>query len=126
MTNYQDVVERLSQFNNLSFTKKQWDIVLKGCGCPKSSHFWKALRQYNLVMDRRNRDCILYTLKDMDIHSFAIILDQYNTDNRANVMKTYKKAKARQRARERADSIKNTTFYMVGGMLTTEKPTIDR
>lgn len=71
MTNHLPIVEKLSQFNNMSFTKKQWKIILKGCGCPKSCHFWAALRENNLVFHSK-----MYTLIDMDIHSYAIILDQ--------------------------------------------------
>ena len=120
MTDQQPVVERLSQFNNMSFTKKQWDIIMKGCGCPKSSHFWTALKQNNLVKYKR-----IYTLVDMDIHSYAIILDQYLTANRAYVKKSYDKAKARKKVQERNKAFKGITFYMVGGVLTTERPEID-
>ena len=120
MTDQQPIVERLSQFNNMSFTKKQWEIILKGCGCPKSSYFWTALRQNNLVKYKR-----IYTLVDMDIHSYAIILDQYLTANRAYVKKSYDKAKARKKVQERNKAFKRITFYMVGGVLTTERPEID-
>ena len=100
MTQQEQVVERLSWFNNLSFTKKQWDIILKGCGCPKSSHFWAALKRNNLVKYSKT-----YTLVDMDIHSYAIILEEYNTANRTAVKKTYDKAKAIKQAREREKEI---------------------
>ena len=120
MTNQEIVVEKLSLFNNMSFTKKQWDIVLKGCGCPKSAHFWTALKQNNLIKESK-----LYTLVDMDVHSYAIILDQYCTVNRDAVKKSYAKAKARKRAQERSKALTGITFYMVGGMLTTEKPERD-
>lgn len=119
MLNQIAAVERLSQFNNMSFTKKQWEIVLKGCGCPKSAHFWTALKN-NLVKYQR-----VYTLIDMDIHSYAIILDKYLTTNREYVKKSYNKAKARRQAQQRKESLKGTTFYMIGGVLTTEKPERD-
>lgn len=117
MTNQQPVVERLSQFNNMSFTKKQWEIILRDCGCPKSPHFWTALKQNNLVKYQR-----VYTLIDIDIHSYAIILDQYLTINREYVRKSYNKTKARKQVQQREQSLKGTTFYMIGGVLTTEKP----
>lgn len=120
MINQLAVVERLSQFNNKSFTKKQWEIILKGCGCPKSTHFWAALKQNNLVKYQRE-----YTLIDMDIHSYAIILDEYLTTNREYVKKSYNKAKARRQVQQRRESLKGTTFYMIGGVLTTEKPERD-
>ena len=117
MINQLAVVERLSQFNNKSFTKKQWEIILKGCGCPKSTHFWTALKQNNLVKYQR-----VYTLIDMDIHSYAIILDEYLTTNREYVKKSYNKAKARRQVQQRRESLKGTTFYIIGGVLTTENP----
>lgn len=120
MTNQEGIVERLSLFNNMSFTKKQWDIILKGCGCPKSAHFWTALRENNLVKYSK-----IYTLKDMDIHSYAIILDQYCTANRASAKKSYDKAKAKKRAQERSNNFKGITLFMVGGALTTERPERD-
>lgn len=46
--NYNKVVESLSQFNNLILTKKQWDIIFKGCNMPKSVHLWAAFRHYSL------------------------------------------------------------------------------
>ena len=116
----QDIVERLSQFNNVSFTKKQWDIILKGCGCPKSAHFWTALRQNNLVKCSR-----LFTLINIDSDSFHIIWESYCCLNRAGVKKAYDKAKAIKQAKERVKSFKGITFYMVGGVLTTEKPERD-
>ena len=61
----------------------------------------------------------------MDIHSYAIILDQYLTANRAYVKKSYDKAKARKKVQERNKTFKGLTFYMVGGALTTEKPERD-
>lgn len=115
MTNTQDIVEKLSQFNNLSFTKKQWDIILKGCGCPKSPYFWNALRTHNLQRYQR-----IYTLIDIDNESFDTIWTNYCDLNRANSKKAYFKTKAKNKARAR---IVDITLYMVDGYLTTEKPT---
>lgn len=110
-----DIVEQLSQFNNMSFTRKQWDIILKGCGCPKSSHFWGALRVHNLQRNQR-----LYTLIDIDSKSFDTIWTNYCTTNRANVKKSYFKAKVKKQIKERKRV--DITFYMVNGYLTTDKP----
>lgn len=118
MTQIEQTVENLSLFNNLSFTKKQWDIILKGCGCPKSTHFWKALRENNLI-----REGLIYTLVDMDIHSYAVILEQYSALNTKAVMKTYKKKKFLKKVEERNTRIRSTVFYSVNGVLTTEPPT---
>lgn len=115
-----DIVEKLSQFNNMSFTKKQWDIILKGCGCPKSCHFWAALKENNLVRYSR-----LFTLIDIDNESFHTIWENYCHSNRASVKKAYNKAKAIKQVKERAKSFTGITFYMIGGTLTTEKPERD-
>lgn len=120
MTNHQDIVERLSLFNNISFTKKQWDIVLKGCGCPKSSHFWTALKRNNI--QRNNK---LFTLVDINNKSFEEVWTLYCESNRASVMKTYYKEKARKKAREQVNNLKNTTLYLVEGYITEIKPIRD-
>lgn len=116
MTNHQDIVERLSLFNNMSFTKKQWDIVLKGCGCPKSSHFWTALKTYNLQKNHR-----MFTLVDINAESFDKVWALYCESNRTNVRKTYYKKKAR----ERVNNFKGVTLYLVEGYLTDTKPTTE-
>ena len=115
-----DIVEKLSQFNNLSFTKKQWDIILKGCGCPKSAYFWMALKENNLQRCFR-----IYTLLDIDSASFDTIWNKYCELNRASVKKAYIKEKAKKKAREKVAAFTGITLYMVNGCLTTEKPERD-
>lgn len=114
-----DIVERLSLFNNMSFTKKQWDIILKGCGCPKSSHFWAALKIYNLQKDYR-----VFTLVDIDTESFDKVWALYCKSNRASVKKSYDKEKLRKKAEERRSTFKGVTLYCVGGYLTETRPII--
>ena len=120
MTNHENIVEKLSLFNNMSFTKKQWDIILKGCGCPKSCHFWSALRVHNLQRNQK-----LYTLLDIDSKSFEIIWTAYCKSNKASVKKAYDKEKARKQAQERRNNFKGVTLYLVEGYLTETKPTRD-
>lgn len=115
-----DIVERLSLFNNMSFTKKQWDIILKGCGCPRSSHFWAALKTYNLQKNHR-----LFTLVDIDSESFDNVWTLYCGLNRASVKKAYDKKKMWKKAKERCDRFKGMTLYLVDGRLTDIKPTRD-
>ena len=114
MNKLQKAVERLSQFNNLCFTKKQWDIILGGCECPKSTHFWMALRHNNLLI----KNCRRYTLVDVDINSLTKVYNQYKEANNNGVKKHIAKIKARQKAK----TCKGITFYLVGGVLTTEPP----
>ena len=120
MTNQETIVEKLSQINNVSITKKQWDIVLKGCSCPKSTYFWAALRQNNLIKNNN-----IYTLVDIDYCSFLIIWEQYCINNRESVKRAYYKAKAKEKAKKRSTLFKGFTLYMINGTLTTEKPEID-
>lgn len=115
-----DIVERLSQFNNLSFTKKQWDIILKGCGCPKSSHFWGALRKHNLVKEHK-----YYTLVDIDTKSYERVYTAYSTYNTEAVMKAYNKRKAKEKARQSVERLQSKTLYIINGYITDTKPTIE-
>lgn len=117
MSHNKDIVEKLSQFNNMSFTKKQWDIILGICGCPKSPNFWKALRQWNL----RTRDNNTYTLVNIDNNSFNTIWNNYCISNKRGMPK----AEAKKRAQKRREQFKGITFFLVGGALTTEIPERD-
>lgn len=117
MTNHKEIVEKLSQFNNLSFTKKQWEIILKGCGCPKSSHFWTALR--NLCMWRNAK---LYYLADVDSKAFENVWNTYCEANKTYVKKSYNKAKRKAEARAKAEAVKGFVLYSNYGPLSLEKP----
>lgn len=120
MMNHQDVVERLSLFNNMSFTKKQWEIILIGCGCPKSCHFWAALRKCNLIKENK-----LYTLIDMDTNSYERVYATYSAYNSSAVMKSYNKKKAKEKARQSVERLQSKTLYIINGYITDTKPTIE-
>ena len=72
MNKVQEIAKHLSMFNNKTLTKTQWEIVLKGCGCPKSAFFWKAIRERNLIKYNK-----AYTLIDINDDSFNIIWNNY-------------------------------------------------
>ena len=118
MANLKDIVEKLSQFNNMSFTKKQWEIILKGCGCPKSCHFWKALRSNNL-----QRNQWMYTLVDIDSKTIEMVWSLYCQANRASVKKAYDNKKVKKQVAKRKREFEGITFFMIDGYLTTSKPT---
>lgn len=124
MANHQSIVEKLSQFNNMSFTKKQWELILIGCECPKSHHFWRSFRD-TCLFPLNNDYKKIYIMKDLNSESFSEIWDKYCTSNRAGAKKSYDKTKAFLKARERVNSLKGHTFYIIGGVVTTEKPEID-
>lgn len=119
MTYNKDIVERLSLFNNISLSKRQWEIVLKGCGCPKSTIFWTALRRNNLQRIER-----LYTLLDINKESFNTVWTYYCELNNSSSKKSYLKKKARQKARQMADNV-GVRLYLIHGYLTTEIPERD-
>lgn len=95
MTDYQPIVERLSLFNNRSFTRKQWDIVFKGCGCPVHQFFWNALKKGNII-----KDAWLYRLVDLDMDAYEKAYKEYLKLTREATKKTYAKKKAQRKARE--------------------------
>ena len=59
---------------------------------------------------------------DINSTTFNDIWERYCTANRAQAKKYYNKAKAKAKAQEITKSIKGTTFYIVGGVVTTIKP----
>lgn len=103
MTDKEKMVERLSIFNHRSFTKKQWDIILEGCGCPKSAYFWNALKKNNLI-----KDTILYRLVGLNSETFGKIYEDYCKVNRAN----NSRHTARKKAQEKCRSFKGMTLFM--------------
>lgn len=111
------ISEKLAQFNNMSLTKKQWDIVLKGCGCPKSIFFWTAIRENNMLKNSR-----IYTLINIDENSVIDIIEKYKSLNNANSKNAYAKSVAKKKARTKIEKFKGITFYIVNGVATTEKP----
>ena len=117
MNKVQEIAKHLSMFNNKTLTKTQWEIVLKGCGCPKSTLFWKCIRDNNLIKYNK-----AYTLIDINEESFDIVWSNYCSTNRASVKKSYDKQKAYNKARERINSFTGICFYSVNGILTTENP----
>lgn len=109
MTKLEKVGEQLSLFNNLSFTKKQWDIILRGCGCPKAPYLWTALRQHHIVKEGK-----YFTMADMNATSYCRVYEEYCIYNRSNVSKHAAKVKAR----KKAESLKGFTVYVINGVIT--------
>lgn len=117
MTNHQEIAEKLSQFNNLSFTKKQWEIILKGCGCPKSTYLWTALRKKNL-----QAKVSMYTLVNMDKKAFEEVWNIYTSLNRAAVKKHYEIKRLKEKVAQRRATFTGVTLFLVNGCLSPFKP----
>lgn len=83
------IFHNLVAFNGLMLTKRQWEIILKGCGCPKSHRFWRALR--NRVLHRIQNS--LYMLHISSVSEIEEAWDEYCIDNRLSVKAAYYKKK---------------------------------
>lgn len=116
MNKLQKIAEKLSLFNNLSFTKKQWETILKGCGCPTSPHLWTSLRRNNLVREKK-----FFTLIEMDSEAYTRIYNEYLEANNQCVRKHTAKVKAR----KKAESFKSFSVYVINGVVTSERPERD-
>ena len=115
----QEISEKLAIFNNISLSKRQWDIILPACGCPKTSHFWTALRKLGF-MRKEKHNC--YTLIDMNLEALNNTWELYLTYNRYNVNKSHKKKVIRAAMKLKPVNI---TLYLINGALTDEREIID-
>ena len=95
-TNNTNIVEALSLFNNRTFTKRQWEVILKGCGCPKSAHFWSALLKHMVKYQRGY--IVTYTLTDMCSEAYENVYKTYREINNNYVTKHNQKKKAKAKA----------------------------
>lgn len=112
-----EIAEKLVLFNNRTFTKKQWAIILKGCGAPTSPHFWKALKENNMIEDDKH-----LIMVDLNVEALNHIMTIYRTKTNESSKKSYHFKKLKEKARERVNNTKGHTFFIVNGVLTTERP----
>lgn len=49
MLRFEIIFERLSEFIGVTLSKEQWNIVLMGCGLPKTPYFWKIFSKLCLT-----------------------------------------------------------------------------
>lgn len=112
MRNITEIADKLSLFNNITMSLTQWNIVLKGCGCPNAGYLKQVLRERVLKKTTNG-----YTLTGINQESFAHIWEEYCTRNRASVQKVYDRAKAKAQAREACIRIAQTRFKTVDGVI---------
>lgn len=84
------IFHNLIDFNGLMFDKKQWETILKGCGAPKSSKFWSALRKNVMIKVQNN----IYRLHITSMCEIDQAWNEYCINNRASVKEAYYKKKA--------------------------------
>ena len=115
-------IEKLQLFQNITLSKQQWEVILKGCDFPKSTLLWAVLRESILV---KLDSYPLYTLISTTKEEIEKAINKYKELNNQCVKAYYNKKKKEKEAKERSKSFKAFTLYMVGGVLTTEKPSFD-
>lgn len=115
-------IEKLQLFQNITLSKQQWEVILKGCDFPKSTLLWTVLRESILV---KLDSYPLYTLISTTKEEIEKAINKYKELNNQCVKAHYNKKKKEKEAKERSKSFKAFTLYMVGGVLTTEKPSFD-
>lgn len=122
MVNITEITEKLQLFQNLTLTKPQWEVILKGCNFPKSTHIWSALRELILL---KQGTYPLYTLTTINEELVEQVISRYKEMNCSYAKAYYSKKRKEKKAKERSESFKAFTLYMVGGVLTTEKPSFE-
>ena len=115
-------IEKLQLFQNITLSKQQWEVILKGCDFPKSTLLWTVLRESILV---KLDSYPLYTLISTTKEEIEKAINKYKELNNQCVKAYYNKKKKEKEAKERSKSFRAFTLYMVGGVLTTEKPSFD-
>lgn len=115
-------IEKLQLFQNITLSKQQWEVILKGCDFPKSTLLWTVLRESILV---KLDSYPLYTLISTTKEKIEKAINKYKELNNQCVKAYYNKKKKEKEAKERSKSFKAFTLYMVGGVLTTEKPSYE-
>lgn len=115
-------IEKLQLFQNITLSKQQWEVILKGCDFPKSTLLWTVLRESILV---KLDSYPLYTLISTTKEEIEKAVNKYKELNNQCVKAYYNKKKKEKEAKERCKSFRAFTLYMVGGVLTTEKPSFE-
>lgn len=107
----EQIMKNLMLFNGTIASSREWEIILRGCGCPKNQYFRKALREHALFMLKRN----YYILDGIDADTFQKIWDDYCTNNRAGVKKAYDKKRRIERIAEYKKNEKPRKFTLING-----------
>lgn len=106
------IFNNLVLFNNSIATKREWEIILKGCGAPKNTYFWSALREHCLFKYNR-----VYKLQDLNLEVFETIWNQYCQNNREKVRKSNDKKKRKTKIAEQLSKIEPRKVCVVNGVV---------
>lgn len=115
-------LEKINYFVGTPLTTKQWDILLQGIGCPKNAYFWQAL-QDKMIIKGIGTGKHTYTLAhSLSEDEYKEILTYYRELNNAAAKKHYRKKQAKNLAAQATARVMSLSFFIVNGVLTTEKP----
>ncbi len=122
-------LEKINYFVGTPLTTKQWNILFQGIGCPKNTYFWQAI-QDKMVIKGIGTGKHTYTLAhSLSEDEYQEVIAYYRELNNLAAKKHYAKKKAQQEAKKEAKEafsrIHSVCFFIVNGMLTTEKPERD-
>lgn len=115
-------LEKINYFVGTPLTTKQWDILLQGIGCPKSTYFWQAL-QSKMIIKGIGTGKHTYTLAHpLSEDEYQEAITCYRELNNAAAKKHYRKKQAKNLAAQATARVMSLSFFIVNGVLTTEKP----
>lgn len=119
-------LEKINCFVGTPLTTKQWNILLQGIECPKNAYFWQAI-QDKMVIKGIGTGKHTYTLDhSLSEDEYQEAIAYYRELNNLAAKKHYTKKKAQQAAKKGAKEalsrMHSVCFFIVNGVLTTEKP----
>lgn len=117
-----NTIQKINNFIGIELTAKQWAIILKGCGCPQNAYFWQAFQQC-LYITGIGSEKITYSLRNKlteELYNSCLIY--YRKLNNIAAKKYQKKKQAKNLAAQASKRIYSTCFFIVNGVITTEKP----
>lgn len=117
---YQESISKLLQFNNCSFTKKQWNIILNGCNCPKSAAFWMIFKNNCEILDNNK-----YLLLNANEEKLQQIFQSYLEVSLSYTKKYQDKIKRKAKIEKWRNNYSHNTHILINGVLCIESSTYD-
>ena len=106
-------------------TTKQWNTLFQGIGCPKNAYFWQAI-QDKMVIKGIGTGKHTYTLDhSLSEDEYKEVLTYYRKLNNAAAKKHYRKKQAKILAAQATARVMSLSFFIINGVITTEKPERD-
>lgn len=118
-------LEKINCFVRTPLTTKQWNTILQEIGCPKNTYFWQAI-QDKMVIKGIGTGKHTYTLDhSLSEDEYKEVLTYYRKLNNAAAKKHYRKKQAKILAAQATARVMSLSFFIINGVITTEKPEKD-